>query len=196
LHGRKSIVAFPKLEGLSMTVLPTLEEIQSIREYPGRRIKGIVSRMASSGIRLGSWDYLCWGHIEPILVDGNTVAAKILVYTGDNEKYLSFITPKAYFELNNWMEFRKDSVERIDKDIWVMRQLWAIKEGHYHHGTIKKSIRLKSSGIKRLIEDALWTQGLGKKSGLERNRYEFQTDLCKHNTELRTVVNRDGACLC
>ena len=58
------------------------------------------------------------------------------------------------------MEFRKDSGERIDKNTWVMRQLWAIKVGHYHHGTIKKSIRLKSSGVKRLIEDALWTQGL------------------------------------
>jgi len=27
-----------------------------------------------------------------------------------------------------------------------------------------------------LIEDALWTQGLRKKSNLKRNRYEFQTD--------------------
>lgn len=86
--------SLPKLEGLPMTVLPTIEEIQSICEYPGRRI---VFRMASSGIRLGAWDYLCWGHIEPILVDGNTVAAKILVYAGDNEKYLSFITPKSVF---------------------------------------------------------------------------------------------------
>ena len=86
--------SLPKLEGLPMTVLQTIEEIQSICQYPGRRIKGIVFRMASSGIRLGAWDYLCWGHIEPILVDGNTVAAKILVYAGDNEQYLSFITPK------------------------------------------------------------------------------------------------------
>jgi hypothetical protein len=37
---------------------PTLEEIQRICDYPDRRIKAIVYTMASSGIRLGAWDYL------------------------------------------------------------------------------------------------------------------------------------------
>jgi hypothetical protein len=57
-----------------------------------------------------------------------------------------------------------------------MRQLWNTKEGHYHHGTINDAAKLKSSGVKRLIEDALWTQGIRKKADLKRNRYEFQTD--------------------
>jgi hypothetical protein len=46
----------------------------------------------------------------------------------------------------------------------------------YHHGKIKESTKLKSSGIKRLLEDALWAQGLRRKSDLRRNRYEFQTN--------------------
>jgi hypothetical protein len=29
-------------------------------EYPDRRIKPIVYTMASSGMRLGAWDYLRW----------------------------------------------------------------------------------------------------------------------------------------
>ena len=41
---------------------------------------------------------------------------------------------------------------------------------------LKNPEKFKSSGIKRLMEDALWTQGLRKKSNLKRNRYEFQTD--------------------
>lgn len=50
------------------------------------------------------------------------------------------------------------------------------KQGHYYHGIVKNTIKLKSSGIKRLVEDALWTQGIRRKSDLKRNRYEFQTD--------------------
>lgn len=155
---------------------PTLEEIQKICEYPDRRINGIVYTMSSSGIRLGAWDYLRWRHIEPIRRKGKVVAAKVLVYAGDDEEYISFVTPEAFSHLESWMEYRKVSGEKVDGNSWVMRQLWNTKEGHYHHGAIKESTKLKSSGIKRLLEDALWTQGLRKKSSMKRNRYEFQTN--------------------
>ena len=56
--------------------------------------------MASSGIRLGAWDFLRWKHITPINnAKGDIVAAKIIVYGGDSEEYFSFITPEAYHAL-------------------------------------------------------------------------------------------------
>jgi integrase len=60
--------------------IPTIEEIRKLLEYPDRRLKAIIYTMASSGIRLGAWDYLKWGHIRPIKNDGKVVAAKIIVY--------------------------------------------------------------------------------------------------------------------
>ncbi|MFZ0513376.1 MAG: hypothetical protein WAM14_17345 [Candidatus Nitrosopolaris sp.] len=45
---------------------PTLEEIKKLCQYPDRRIKPLVYTMASSGIRVGGWDYLRWGNILPI----------------------------------------------------------------------------------------------------------------------------------
>ena len=78
---------------------PTIQEIQKLVEYPDRRIKAIVFTMCSSGIRLGAWDYLRWGDITPIEKDGKVVAARIVVYAGDEEQYNSFISPEAFSEL-------------------------------------------------------------------------------------------------
>jgi hypothetical protein len=36
--------------------------------------------MTSSGIRLGAWNYLKWGHVSPVKKDGKIVAAKLKVY--------------------------------------------------------------------------------------------------------------------
>src|SRR5687768_9683495 len=155
---------------------PTLEEIQKICEYPDRRIKAIVYTMASCGMRLGAWDYLRWGHIKPIKKENTIVAAKITVYAGDDEEYFSFITPEAYHTLEKWINYRIECGEIIDQNSWVMRQLWNTKEGNYHHGKIKDPSKLQSLGVKRLMEDSLWTQGVRKKSHLVKNRYEFQTD--------------------
>jgi hypothetical protein len=166
----------PKTRRYADDRAPTIEEIQKVSEYPDRRIKGIVCTMASSGIRLGAWDFIRWKHIEPINRDGKIIAAKIVIYPSDDEEYFSFITPEAYYQLEGWVKYRIKSGEKINGDSWLMRQLWNTKEGQYHHGTIKDAVKLKSSGVKRLIEDALWTQGVRKKTDLRRNRYEFQTD--------------------
>ena len=98
----------PKMRRFADDRAPAIEEIQSICHYPDRRIKGIVSTMASSGIRLGGWDYLRWGHINPIENKGRIVAARILVYHGDDEEYFSFITAEAYHHLQRWIEYRQE----------------------------------------------------------------------------------------
>ena len=65
--------------------------------------------MVSSGTRLGAWDYLCWGHIQPVFSDSNIVAAKILVYAGEEEQYFTFISPEAYEALADWINYRQNS---------------------------------------------------------------------------------------
>ena len=56
----------PKARNYADDRAPTIEEIRKIIEYPDRRIKPIVCPMASSGIRLGVWDYLKWKYIIPV----------------------------------------------------------------------------------------------------------------------------------
>jgi integrase len=154
---------------------PTIEEIHRLIEYPDRRIKGIVDTMCSSGIRLGAWDYLRWGHIIPVRRENVIVAAKIRVYAEDDEEYFSFITPEAYNELQKWISYRKESGETITDKSWVMRNIWDTKRG-FMKGLITAPKKLKSAGVKRLMEDALWAQGLRTKLESGKRRHEFQTD--------------------
>lgn len=60
--------------------------------------------MASSGIRLGAWDYLQWQNIQPVERQGKIAAAKTIVYCGEDEGYFSLITPEAYYELQKWTD--------------------------------------------------------------------------------------------
>jgi hypothetical protein len=112
---KKITRGLPKIRRFANDRAPNIEEIQKISEYPDRRIKGIVYTMASSWIRLGTWDYMRWKRVQPVEREGEIVAAKIIVYAGDDEEYFSFITPEAYHELNDWMTYREDAGEKIDQ---------------------------------------------------------------------------------
>jgi integrase len=105
---KKIIRGLPRGKRYADDRAPTLEEIQKIVDYPDRRIKPIVCVMASSGIRVGAWDYLKWGHVIPsVSKDDNAVvvAAKLRVYANEDDEYYTFISPEAYYLLKNWMGF-------------------------------------------------------------------------------------------
>ena len=119
--------------------------------------------MVSSGFRIGAWDYLQWKHVIPISNnDGEIIAAKLRIYAGDREEYYSFVTPEAYDSLRQWMEFRTEYGEIINGESWVMRDLWQTTNVDYgfKNGLATCPKKLKSSGIKRIIERALWEQGI------------------------------------
>jgi integrase len=157
--------------------IPSINEIQKMLEYPDRRIKAIIYTMASSGIRLGAWDYLRWGHIRPVHENEEILAAKIVAYSGEDEEYFSFISKEAYFALKDWMNYRETAGETITENSWLMRDLWdtQINTGT---GLITRPKKLASSGIKRLIERAIWAQGLRKKLENGKRRHPFQAVHC------------------
>jgi hypothetical protein len=101
------------------------------------------------------------------------------VYAGEPDEYFTFITPEAYLALKSWMNFRARSGESVNVESWVMRNLWNTilpMENSISRKTINKPEKLNSIGIKRLIERALWTQGLRTKLSNGKKRHEFQTD--------------------
>jgi hypothetical protein len=106
------------------------------------------------------------------------LAAKINVYAGEDEEYITFMTPEAYLSLESWIRYRSTCGEHVTKESWVMRDLWnaAKLPNKEEKGKINEPIKLQSIGVKRLVERALWAQGV--RSALEggKKRHEFQTD--------------------
>jgi integrase len=156
---------------------PTIQEIRKLIDYPDRRIKPIVYVMISSGIRLGSWDFLRWQHVEPVTNENEEIiAAKLRVYAGDAEEYYTFITPEAYKAIKEWMEFRASYGEKIIGSSWVIRDLWQTTNINYgaKWGLATNPKRLKSSGIKRLLERALWEQGIRQPLIDNTRRHEWK----------------------
>ena len=172
---KKIMRGMPKGRRYANDRAPTLEEIQRLTEYPDRRIKPIIYTMVSSGIRLGAWDYLKWKHIHPINRDENVVAARIDVYAGEDDEYFSFISKEAWDSLNEWMNYRRNCGESVSEESWLMRNLWNVTTPK-GKGVITLPKKLKSSGIKRLVERALWAQSIRKNLANDKRRHEFQAN--------------------
>jgi len=77
----------PRSRNYSDDRIPTIDEIRTLLEYPDRRLKAILYTLASSGIRLIAWDHLKWGHIREIKKENKVIAAKIVVYSGEEDEY-------------------------------------------------------------------------------------------------------------
>ena len=156
---------------------PTREEIQRLLEYPDRRIKPIVYTMISSGIIIGAWDFLKWKHVKPFQNEnGEIVAAKLIVYANEVDEYYSFMSPTSYKVLKDWMDFRVSYGEKITGESWLMRDIWQTTNTDYgaKNGLATVPKKLKSSGIKRLIERALWEQGVRQPLKEGERRHEWK----------------------
>jgi integrase len=176
---KKITRGMPRVRQATNDRAPTIEEIQRLVEYPDHRIKAIVYTMASSGIRIGAWDYLRWKHVIPMYNNSlgeEVVAAKLIAYAGDREEYYTFISPEAYVSLKEWMEFRASYGEKITQESWLMRDLWQTTNIDYGAklGLATAPRKLKSSGIKRLLERALWEQGIRQPlpNGVRRHEWK------------------------
>ena len=130
---------------------------------------------ASGGFRLGAWDYLQWRNVTAITDDkGEIISAKLLIYDGEPEEYYTFITPEAYRAIKDWMDFRSSYGERITEESWLMRDLWQTTNMNYgaKWGLATNPKKLQSIAVKRLLDRALWEQGIKHTLPMGKKRHE------------------------
>jgi integrase len=142
--------------------VPTMDEVHKLLEHPDRRIKVIVSIKISSGIRVGSWDYLKWKHVIPIWKNNVVIAAKLIVRNTkiNNREYYTFITPEAYDILKDYMDFRELHGEKITPDSFLVRDTWQkIDRNHGHRiGLAKFPKRMNGISIRNMLCEAWQVQ--------------------------------------
>jgi hypothetical protein len=94
------------------------------------------------------------------------------------------LSPQAYYSLQDSMDFRASYGEKITGESWVMRDIWQTTNIKYGAklGLATHPKKLKSSGLKRLIEHALWEQGLRQplKEGEKRHEWKAAHGLRKY----------------
>ena len=73
------------------------------------------------------------------------------------------------------MNYRETYGEIINDGSWVMRDLWDTRVAQ-GRGFVTKPKKLTSLGIKRLMERAIWAQGLRKKLEPGKKRHPYQAN--------------------
>ncbi|MDV3278656.1 MAG: site-specific integrase [Nitrososphaerales archaeon] len=91
---------------------PTLEEIRKIVDVADLRMRCLALFLCSSGARIGSVPYLRWRDVEEVESDGEKLA-KVTIYRGEPEEYLTFITPECYRYLLQYRELREKIGEKV-----------------------------------------------------------------------------------
>src|SRR5688572_6176871 len=91
------------------------EEIQKILEFSDQRLKTAFLILASSGCRVGALQSIRIGDLERI----NNLY-RIIIYSGDNEEYLTFCTPECAKEIDAYLDFRKRRGEKINPDSYLL----------------------------------------------------------------------------
>ena len=116
LNWKKIRRVFPRARRYALDRIPTIEEIREIVEAADIREKALTLVFVSSGIREGAIEHLKAGDYNQIKVEGEKiVAGRLVVYSGDPEQYITFISPEACHALDKYLDFRREHGEEITK---------------------------------------------------------------------------------
>ena len=121
----------PKARKTGSDRAPTTEEIRQMVNEADIRIRCIILMCASSGIRVGAFDGMCWGDITPVYKeDGDEAApaqvraAKLVVYRSSVEEYVTFVSPECYDSLMRYRKLREGIGETITARSPLIRDAW------------------------------------------------------------------------
>ncbi|MEM3584740.1 MAG: hypothetical protein QW193_05655, partial [Nitrososphaerales archaeon] len=170
---------------------PTKEEIRQIITNWENRLNVVVLMQASGGLRVGAFNWLNFGDIEPIFEHNGKyeiipfteyesclnqgwkfLCAKVTIYRNEPEEYYTFITPEAFHALWQYKKERERYGEIITSSSPLIRDKWDSFQW-LRSSSITEPKRLKSKSISNKILRRLWFLGLRTE---HKRVHEFKQD--------------------
>jgi integrase len=173
LNWKKIRRLLPPARGYALDRMPTLDEIRDILDVADARGKALTLMFLTSGLREGAIESLRISDYSPIYSDGKVVAGKIVVYNGDPERYITFVTPEALKALEKYLEFRRDHGEILGNQSPLFRDKFDPVKGKYGHGKYnadKNAIPMTAPAVRQYYNRLLYSVGIRSE---KKRRHEF-----------------------
>ena len=120
LNWRKFHLAIPPSKKVANDRPPAKDEIRRLLDVCDLRTKVVVHLLASSGMRIGAFDFLCVGDFK----EKESGIGALTVYRGDPEQYTAFISPEAVGYLKRYLDGRRKVGEDVNDKSPLIRDLW------------------------------------------------------------------------
>ena len=144
----------PRIRKTGSDRAPTIQEIRHMMESADVRTKCIILVCSSSGVRVGAFDEMTWGDVTPLRAQdsGHVRAARLLVYRGSVEEYVTFVTPECYEMLLKYRAMREEIGEQVTAESPLIRDSW---DSHPYRKDTRKDPRAASHISSKTISNMM-----------------------------------------
>ena len=173
LNWKKIRRILPRSRRYSVDRIPTLDEIREILDATDARGKALTLLFLSSGVREGAIEYFQIQDYSPIERDDKVVAGRLVVYRGEPEMHVTFITSEAVNALDKYIQFRKDHGEQIHRKSPLFRDKFDPIKGQYGHGkqaSLEKIVPMTPPAVRQYYNRLLFSIGIRSE---KKRRHDF-----------------------
>ena len=173
LNWRKIRRVLPRARRYALDRIPTVEEIHEIIEASDIREKALTLVFVSSGIREGAIERLDVDDYKQIRRDEKIVAGRLVIYNGDPEMYISFLTPEACHAVDKYLQFRREHGEEIKQTSPLFRDKFDPIKGLYGHGKNNSKelvIPMTAPAVRQYYNRLLFSLGIRNQ---RKRRHDF-----------------------